>query len=65
MKAFVEIDEKLLAEAFHFAGPMDLNALIHTALTALVQREAARQLALRGGSEPFLDDIPRRRSKRA
>lgn len=65
MEVLIRLDDQLLAEAAHFVGPIGLNALLQAALTALVQREAARQLSLKGGSEPFLDNIPRRRSRRA
>jgi hypothetical protein len=38
--------------------------LVREALTALVQREAARRLAAIGGSVPDFPDIPRRRAQR-
>jgi hypothetical protein len=37
--------------------------LIRTALESLVQRECARRLARLGGTEPGLEDIPRRRPR--
>jgi Arc/MetJ family transcription regulator len=62
MRVTVEIDDELLAEAQEYTGLTDITALVHEALTSLVQREAARRLARLGGSEPGAKPIPRRRS---
>ena len=61
MRATIEIDDELLVEARKYSGLTDIAALVHEALTMLIQREAARRLAQRGGSQPGLKDIPRRR----
>ena len=57
------MDDDLLASATELTGITDKSELVREGLTALVQREAARRLALLGGSEPNLKRIPRRRSK--
>jgi Arc/MetJ family transcription regulator len=62
MRITVELDDQLLDTAQEYTGIMNKSALIHAALTMLVQREAARSLAKLGGSQPDLKDIPRRRS---
>jgi hypothetical protein len=42
-------------------GVREVGTLIKTALTQLVQREAARRLIKLGGTMPDLEYIPRRR----
>ncbi len=65
MRTSLTIDDDLLQTALSLIGPMDKAALVREALTALIQRESARQLALLGGSEPSLEEIPRRRAESA
>ena len=48
MRATIEIDDELLVEARKYSGLTDIAALVHEALTMLIQREAARRLAQRG-----------------
>jgi len=62
MRTTINIDDELLAEAAAFTGISERTALIHEGLRALVQREAARRLAKLGGSQPQLEEVPRRRS---
>jgi Arc/MetJ family transcription regulator len=61
MRTTVALDDDLVAKAQAYTGIKEKSALIHEALTALVQRQAARRLALLGGSEPDLAIPPRRR----
>lgn len=61
MRTTVTLDDELLAKAEEYSGIKERSALIREALTLLVQREAARRLALLGGSEPDLKMPPRRR----
>ena len=61
MRTTVTIDDELLAEAQRVTGITERTTLIRTALEALVQRECARRLARMGGTQPQLEDIPRRR----
>ena len=61
MRTTVTIDDQLLADAKEFTGVQETPTLVRMALEALVQREAARRLALLGGSEPDMTIPPRRR----
>lgn len=63
MRTTISLDDELLAKAAAYTGIREKSALIREALRALVEREAARQLARLGGSEPGLAPIPRRRMK--
>ncbi len=65
MRTTLTLDDDLLARATELTGISEKSALVREALTALIQREAARRLALLGGSEPNLRSIPRRRSEPA
>ena len=61
----VNIDAAMLARAKALTGLPDDRAMLETALLKLRARESARQLARRGGTEPQLRPIPRRRSEPA
>ena len=65
MRTTLTLDDELLERAAELTGITEKSALVRAALTALVQREAARRLARLGGSSPDLADIPRRRSELA
>ena len=65
MRTTLTLDDDLLARAVELTGISEKSALVREALTALIQREAARRLALLGGSDPNLRSIPRRRSEPA
>ena len=62
MRTTINLDDQLLAKARLYTRIESSTALVHEALTALVQREAARILALLGGTQPDIEDIPRRRT---
>lgn len=61
MRTTLALDDELLTKAQALTGMTEKSALVKEALRALIQRESARRLALLGGSEPQLADIPRRR----
>ena len=61
MRTTVNLDDALLARAQQLSGMQERNGLLREALQALIQRESARRLARLGGSEPGLQDVPRRR----
>lgn len=65
MRTTLTLDDDLLARAAELTGISEKAALVREGLTALIQRESARRLALLGGSEPNLRDIPRRRPEPA
>jgi Arc/MetJ family transcription regulator len=62
MRTTLNIDDQLYEEAVRLTGVKEKTALLRESLKALIQRETARRLAKLGGSEPQLDDIPRRRN---
>ena len=62
MRTTIVLDDELLAKAESYTGLREKSAIVREALKALVEREAARRLALLGGSEPDLTAPPRRRS---
>jgi Arc/MetJ family transcription regulator len=62
MRTTLNIDDQLYEEAVRLTGVKEKTALLRESLKALIQRETARRLARLGGSEPQLDEIPRRRS---
>lgn len=61
MRTTITIDDELLANAREMSGINETSALVRTALTAFVHREAARALARLGGSAPDIVAPPRRR----
>ncbi len=62
MRTTVTLDDELLAKAGEATGITERSVLLHEGLKLIVQREAARRLALLGGSAPGLRLPPRRRS---
>jgi len=61
MRTTITLDNDLVETAKSYTGIEETSALIKTALTQLIQREAGRRLAALGGTMPDLEDIPRRR----
>ena len=62
MRTTIVLDDVLLAKAQDLTQMREKTALIKEALKALIERESAKRLACLGGSEPHLDQIPRRQS---
>jgi len=60
MRTTINIDDQLFEEAARLTGMKEKTALVRESLRALIERESARRLARLGGSEPQLEDIPRR-----
>lgn len=50
----------MLAKAVALTGIKEKTSLIHLGLEALIARESSKRLAMLGGSEKTLKDIPRR-----
>ena len=65
MRTTIALDDDLVAKAQSYTGIQEKAALVRAALTALIEREAARRLARLGGSEPNFRPVRRRRSKTA
>jgi len=63
MRTTLALDDDLLAKAQALTGVSEKTALVRAALTALIQRESAKRLALLGGSEPQLGEAPRRQTE--
>jgi Arc/MetJ family transcription regulator len=61
VRTTVTIDDALLEEARELTEVQEVSTLVRMGLTALIQREAARQLALLGGTMPDAWVPPRRR----
>jgi Arc/MetJ family transcription regulator len=65
MRTTITLDDGLLEKAQALTGTIEKTALIREALKALIQRESAKRLALLGGSEPLLNNVPRRQTEPA
>ncbi len=65
MRTTINIDEELLAKARRLTGIDGRTDLVREGLRSLIERESARRLARLGGSQPQLEEIPRRRSETA
>ena len=65
MRTTLALDDDLLAKAQALTGLAEKTVLVREALRALIERESARRLALLGGSEPQLEDVPRRQAEPA
>ncbi len=65
MRTTLAMDDELLAKAQALTGLSEKSALVREALHALIQRESAKRLALLGGSEPRVRDVPRRQTEPA
>jgi Arc/MetJ family transcription regulator len=63
MRTTVALDDDLLKTAAEFTGITEKTALLREALRALIHREASRRMALLGGSQPGIKQVPRRRPK--
>ena len=65
MRTTINIDEELLTKARKLTGINSRTDLVREGLRSLIERESARRLARLGGSQPQLEEIPRRRSETA
>ncbi|MDD5330403.1 MAG: type II toxin-antitoxin system VapB family antitoxin [Sulfuricella sp.] len=61
MRTTVTLDDALLSQAQNLSGLKDRGYLLKEALRALIERESARRLIRLGGTEPQIENIPRRR----
>ena len=64
MRTTINIDDDLFKDARRLTGIDQKTELVRMGLKSLIAREAGRRLALLGGSQPDMQDIPRRRSKK-
>jgi Arc/MetJ family transcription regulator len=63
VRTTVALDDDLIKTATEFTGITEKAALLRAALRALIHQEASRRMALLGGSQPGIKQIPRRRLK--
>ena len=63
MRTTVTLDDELVRDARELTGLSETSALVRAALTALVEREAARRLARLGGTAPDFVAGRRRRPR--
>lgn len=61
MRTTINLDDTLVSKARTLTGIREKTALVHRGLEALIALESARRLARLAGTEPQLEDIPRRR----
>lgn len=62
MRTTLNIDDNLLDQVVQLTGIAEKTQLVRLGLEALIARESARRLALLGGTEKGLEEIPRRKS---
>jgi Arc/MetJ family transcription regulator len=60
MRTTLNLDDDLVESAQEYTGIEERTALVREALKALIEREAARRLALMRGTMPDLKAVPRR-----
>ncbi len=61
MRTTLNIDDAILEKAALLTGIKEKTALIRLGLEALIALESSKRLAILGGTEKELQDIPRRR----
>ena len=61
MRTTLIIDDRLLARAKELTGIQEKTPLVRAGLEALIAPEAGKRLAVSGGTQPKLSNIPRRR----
>ena len=62
MRTTIVLDDELLTKAQALTNVLEKSNLVKEALKALIERESAKRLAQLGGSEPHIEDIPRRQN---
>ncbi len=61
MRTTLNIEDSLLDKAAMLTGIKEKTAIVKLGLEALIARESARRLALLGGTQKQLAEIPRRK----
>ncbi len=61
MRTTLNIDDGLIREASRLTGVTEKTALVRMGLEALIEKESSQRLAMLGGTEPSLQQVPRRR----
>lgn len=60
MRTTLNINDKILLHAERLTGIHEKTSLVKRGLEALIALESSKRLARLGGSQPFLQKIPRR-----
>ncbi len=63
MRTTLNIDDQILKRAKALTGISEKTALVRMGLEALIARESAKRLAILGGTEKQILQIPRRKFK--
>ncbi len=61
MRTTLNIDDQILEKASLLTGIKEKTSLVKLGLEALIARESSKRLAMLGGTEKELRNIPRRR----
>ena len=61
MRTTLNIDDGMIREASRLTGVTEKTALVRMGLEALIEKESSQRLAKLGGTEPSLQQVPRRR----
>ena len=61
MRTTLNINDELLSRASKLTGISEKTMLVRLGLEALIARESSKRLAVLGGTEKDIRDIPRRR----
>ena len=62
MRTTLNIDDQILEKASLLTGIKEKTSLVKLGLEALIARESSKRLAILGGTEKGLRNIPRRRT---
>ena len=62
MRTTINIDDHLLERASELTGITEKTSLVRKGLKALISLESSKRLAKLGGTEKFLEPIPRRKA---
>jgi len=65
MRTTLNIDDQILEKASLLTGIKEKTSLVKLGLEALIARESSKRLAILGGTEKDLRNIPRRRSTKS
>lgn len=60
MRITINIDYELLEKAARLTGIKEKTSLVRLGLEALIAKESSKRLAKLGGTEKYLESIPRR-----
>lgn len=63
MRTTLNIDDQILKRAKDLTGVSEKTALVRMGLEALIAKESAKRLAILGGTEKQISQVPRRKFK--